>query len=353
MKNLELRDQRRISETSAGYTVEASAASIAFLWDNWDVLFKIGGGRIRAEQVTQDSWKGYGFWGSGEWFRTQRSATVNAGRFEFLTIGKLFGIGFRSQTVSEYRRIDDKTVAYFGKASYHVPSSLPPFRELMSVAAVRVVNYVNQVGANAATAITQDSSLVGRAAGDQARSLFEEYVAEEDALKRGSKGSFKHLAPGEDHAAEALEPEIAELRRDLRRLEGIVTRSHAPLDIQDYQASLDLYSHDPTMALVRNRNIVEQIAKHIFEAETGAAAGRRSLSEIIAQLATDSAQIPDSIIALMNTVISLANVAPSARRPDVLTTNDAFGMSFPATLGVTEWFVVDYLTTARPPQPRP
>jgi len=66
VKDLELRDQRRLSETSAGYTVEASAASIAFLWDNWDVLFKIGGGRIRAEQLSQDSWKGSGFWGSGE-----------------------------------------------------------------------------------------------------------------------------------------------------------------------------------------------------------------------------------------------------------------------------------------------
>jgi len=353
VKDLELRDQRRLSETSAGYTVEASAASIAFLWDNWDVLFKIGGGRIRAEQLSQDSWKGSGFWGSGEWFRTHRSATINAGRFDYVTIANFVGIGFRSQTVSEYRRIDDKTVAYFGKITYQVPSLLSPVRGLLSVAAVRAINYVNQVGANAATAITQDSSLVRRAAGDQAWSVFEEYVAEEDALKRGSKGPFKHLAPAEEQSAEALEPEIAELRRDLRRLEGIVTRSHAPLDIKDYQASLNLYSHDPTMALVRNRNIVEQIAKHIFEAETGAAAGRRSLNEIIAQLAADSAQIPDSIIALMNTVVSLANVTPSARRPDVLTTNDAFGMSFPATLRVTEWFVVDYLTTARPPQPRP
>lgn len=357
MNELASRDRAGVGEASAGYTVEASSAAVAFLWDHWDVVFKIGGSRIRTEQLSSDSWKGVGLWGSGEWFRTHRSAAINSGRYEFLTIGKLFGVGFRSQTACEYRRIDDRTITYFGRTTYSVPRLLSPFRGLMDLASVRVLSYVNHVGANAATAITQDPGLVARAAGDAAHQLFEAYVAEENALRRGARGTYKYFTPSADHAPDAIDPEIAELRRDLRRLEDIVSRAHAPLDIRDYQASLNAFPTDPVMALMRNRVIVERIARLIFETETGQRAEKRPLSEIVVQLA-DSARVPDSIIALINTVISLGDVGAGASGSDVpqrdaLQRYDDFSMSFPATLRVTEWFVVEYLKSTRRPQPNP
>jgi len=53
-------------------------------------------------------------------------ATINAGRFDYVTIANFVGNRLSESTVSEYRRIDDKTVAYFGKITYQVPQPAFP-----------------------------------------------------------------------------------------------------------------------------------------------------------------------------------------------------------------------------------
>jgi hypothetical protein len=101
------------------------------------------------------------------------------------------------------------------------------------------------------------------------------------------------------------------------------------------------------MALVKNRVIVEQIAKILFEREFKEPSGTRMLGQLIDQLAKDSENVPSNIIALMRAVSFLGNVGSHAEKPTSVRSfidSTEYSVSFNATIRVTEWFFIEYLS---------
>jgi hypothetical protein len=112
---------------------------------------------------------------------------------------------------------------------------------------------------------------------------------------------------------------------------------------------LSVYSKAPGLALVKNRTIIEYIAKVVFEGEIKQPGGKRMLDELISRLDKESKNVPSNIIALMRTVTYLGNVGGHVeelgREPSSVDACE-FTVSFSATIKVADWYFSHYMTRA-------
>lgn len=339
-----------------GFTVEACSASIAFLWNNWEVLYAINPGKIDAERLPDETWHGSwgakGFLGRGQYHLLKKSVGVNEGRFDFITHARFLGSAhLKANTIMEYKRIDKKTISYTGRSSMMVPGALRPVGWLLETMAKMAGTYINRIGGDTAELITENPKVVKEKAGEDMYRLYQEYVREERAIRRGGQGPFNHfivkdVSPDKTTDVDevsALRQKLEELERGIKRLKGEVKDL-----MKQHHTSLSVYQATPSLALVQNRTIIEHIAKIMYFKEFGQPNRSRNLDRIIDKIAEKSEKVPTIIIALMRNVALLGDVGG---HPDGMgtarTVIDAgvFNMSFSATLKVTEWFFVEYLET--------
>ncbi len=328
-----------------GYTVRASSAAIAYLWSNWEVVYLVCPGLVKARRLTETSWEGSGFGGYGEWHLTKSQFAAESGHFEFYTMSSFFGCKFSMQVSNDYNRIDDQRVSYFGSASVPIKNVNMLLRPIIRVLMNQGGTYCNRIGASAAEQISINPSLVADKAGSEAFKTYQQYMDEEAAIRRGGTGTFRFMTPG----TKSIVPQVGELellRKRLENLEASFSALGGTLDLKEFRSSLLVFASDPKMALVKNRTIVEQIARIVFEQEFSQPSGTRMLGQLLDQIAKDSENIPASIMALMRTVSYLGNVGSHvASKNSAQSSVDAceFGVSFSATLRITEWFFSEYL----------
>lgn len=116
--------------------------------------------------------------------------------------------------------------------------------------------------------------------------------------------------------------------------------------ISDYYNACSVFQADPCMALVKNRTIIEGIAKALFQREKKADPGTRMLGSLLDLMAKECHEIPPNIIALMRSVNFLGNVGAhrvhKQNSPDIVDTSE-FAVSMMSTLKVTDWYINNYM----------
>jgi hypothetical protein len=338
---------KKAYETSGGYTSNASAAAIAFLWSNWEVLYNLNPGRIEVKRLSDTSWEGKGFMGFGEWHLSKRLVGVDSGIFEFLAFGRFLGTRLKGKVSMQYRRVNKEETAYFGKGLTTIPTLLLPLRWLFHISGTKATAYINKTGGETAQRITKNPSLVKDKAGTEKYKTYLEFIEEEEAIYRGATGDFQHFST--EHRGEVsrgISNEIELLKRKLEQLEQKIESLGLEANINDYHLSLHVFNQDPKMALVKNRVIVEQIAKILFERELRKPSGTRMLGDLITQIVKDSDHVPSNIIALMRVVEFLGNVGSHAEKASAARSfvdSNEYSVSFNATIRVTEWYFIEYL----------
>lgn len=342
---MQVQNRKTIIEFMAGYTVRASAAAVAFLWSNWDVVYLVCPGRIKARRLTDLSWEGTGFGGYGEWHLTKCQCSAESGHFEFYSMQKFWGCKFAMQVSNDYNRVDSERVSYFGSATIPIKNVNVMIRPLIRLLMNQGGTYCNRTGALAAEQITANPSLVAERAGAAAFATFRQYIDEEAAIRRGGTGPFRFMTPALN-AQRSPSGDIEPLRKRLEILENKFSTLRTLLDFKELHSSLLVFSSDPTMALVKNRTIVEHIAKIMFQQEIGPPSSGIMLNQMIEQLTKESDRVPANILGLMRSVLAMGNAGahvPNINSARSLVDAADFSVSFSATLRVTEWFFSDYL----------
>ena len=103
------------------------------------------------------------------------------------------------------------------------------------------------------------------------------------------------------------------------------------------------------MGLIRNRIIIERIAKLLFEDFIKEDAGTRMCGELIQRLRKDAQAMPRNMLSLMETVTSLGNLAAhdqGKHESHAVIGLTEFAVSFNAMTRILEWFFAE--RNARP-----
>ncbi|HLX07739.1 MAG TPA: hypothetical protein VKY89_07725 [Thermoanaerobaculia bacterium] len=345
-------------EVSSGFTVRASSASIAFLWSNWEVLFAFAPQHIRSLRSVTDQmpgvaawdawdccghWEASGFGGRGRWSLERAEIGVRRGRFAFFTDGRALGCPFRARTVMEYTRVDDLWISYRGTGLAALPKNVRLLHPLLRLLGSRITIYINKLGGEVAELITREPEKVREAAGDTAWEIYQRFIREEDARRNGH---FDRLSifTLDDSAAPSASEDLGFLTRKLERIEALLESLHTQgLDSADYRASLSVFSHDPTLALVKNRLIIERLINLVYEREIEEAPYDRDIRTRLSDLKNKTLNVPKGILVLMTIVVDLGDSPNEGKKHKWALDYSAYTISFEAALRITEWFFIDYL----------
>jgi hypothetical protein len=331
-------------EVAEGYTVRSSAASIAFLWMNWDILFNLSKGVFKVDRVTDQSWRGAGFGGRGEWHLIRADYGVNVGRFEFFSWIRFLGTSSRATTVMAYR----------GRSCGEIPKALWPLQSLVVALGTVAGQRINRIGGKSASAITSNPDLVKDLCDAERYSTLLQMQGEEQALLRNATFNPKYFALNtkRNGVNSAKATRLDRLRVELGALSERATSRIPAWDLLEYERAIGIFEIAPRAAVAHCRWILEQIVARVYEQEFGQDPSERSLFKQIERLYREADEIPRNVTSMMQTIVGLGNIAVHApslgrtpspgRAPSTMDYNE-FTTSFDALLGISEWYFVTYL----------
>jgi len=331
-----------------GNTVRASSAAVAFLWTNWEHLYALNPGHIVTRRMTENSWRSKGFHGSGDFYLVRSYFEPMRGSFEYYSFLSFMGASFRITTELTYRRLDREMISFFGRSKGLYPHALRPIHWLLHNLAARAAQYVVRVGGQTATRITDKPSILETDIGEECYKKFLAFSGEEHDIESGRGRKYVYFArPDPTSEVSPNKTRMADLENRVAALEQHTLVPNGLIRFGEYHTAISLFQTDPGMALVKNRTLVEAIAKHVFEDEIGQISDARMLGELIDLIAKRCKRVPGSILALMRTVSLLGNVgghvAPGRDGANAVTEVE-FAVSFMATLRITEWYLGEFGT---------
>ena len=219
----QVQNRKTNMEFMGGYTVRASAAAVAFLWSNWEVVYLVCPGRVKARRLTETSWEGSGFGGYGEWHLTQCHFSLESGHFEFYSMQGFWGCKFAMQVSYDYNRVDNERVSYFGSAIVPIKNVNVFLRPIIRILMNQSGTYCNRIGGSAAEQITANPSLVADKVGVEAFKMYQQYMDEEATIRRGGAGTFRFMLAG----AKTQTLQMSELELLQKRLENLENKFSA------------------------------------------------------------------------------------------------------------------------------
>lgn len=327
-------------ELVAGYTVKASPAAVAFLWEHIHYLYALAPGPIRVEQLAEHEWRGRGYLGKGYWHITRHDAGVEAGIFEYFSRGSFLGLGLHGTTVFEYKTIGSGTLSFFGRAVIKIPAHRRLLRFPIATLGRLASHYISDVGGTVAAMISAAPSLVRDRLGSEAFRLYSEFLDEEREIRAGGSGPFQHLILGA--SARRDRDDIGVLGDKLAELQERVTRRGRSISLREYHTSLVVFGSNPGLALVNDRRIVERIARYVHKRICGRVGAKNlSFRQLLKALSQKPSLVPDNILELMDIVARLGRDPVTTADDEQPTLNDGteFIMSFIGTMKITEWLV--------------
>ena len=334
--------------------MRSSAASIAFLWMNWDILFNLSKGVFKAERVTDHSWRGVGFGGRGEWHLIRADYGVNVGRFEFFSWIRFLGTSSRATTVMEYHRVSDNRMAYHGRSCGEIPKALWPLKSLVVALGTVAGQRINRIGGKSASAITSNPRLVKDLCDPERYSTLLQMQSEEQALLGNTTFNPKYFAldSNPNNANPTKASRLGRLRAELGALSERATSRTPGWDLLEYERAIGIFEIAPRAAVAHCRWLLEQIVARVYEQEFGQDPSERSLFKQIERLYREADRIPRNVTSMMQTIVRLGNLAVHApslgrtpspgRAPSTMDYNE-FTTCFDALLGISEWYFVTYL----------
>lgn len=340
----------RLLQFRGGDSIQSTASSIAFLWSNWDVLFRISKGSFHAEKKANGIWHGGGYGGSGEWYLAPPFIGVNEGRFEFYSSLRFLGSAVRGKSIFEYRRVTPQTFYYSGRSWGELPPRLGMLRWFVETLGNIATAKFNSIGGGAAEMISRQPSLVQPHCDADTYKAFLEMIDEENEICSGRKlAAFRFFKPSIQNDIMTDNDPLGDLQRDLNKLERKLRASSRHADLIEYQRCLDLFLTDPDSAVIKARKILEPIVLRIFQSEFPEHSGKLilrgqpkdlTLNDRIKELTYQSKNVPNGITALMHSVNGMGNVGAhfaTGKVPNVIDLAQ-FKTSFSASLGIADWF---------------
>jgi hypothetical protein len=332
-----------VLEFRAGYSATASAASIAFLWTNWEILYRMSKGVFKVERVTETAWRGSGFGGRGEWHLLRTSIGVNYGRFEFFSWVRFLGTSARGMSIFEYKRVDANTVAYHGRAWGELPRPLRPTRWFVEALVNLVAGRVNTIGGGTAELLSRDPTSVKPYTDPDRYQTYLDMVDEERSIQKGTCSEPRFFFDQSDASQEltSVRNRINPLRKELKLLESELDSRVPGIEFSEYYKSLLIFEADPGMAVTKIRSILEPMVREIYETEFRQSAGQATLFDQVKRLYRESPNVPNHITSLMQTIVALGNIgvhtSSAGKVPSQIDFNE-FRTSFAAIVGVTQWY---------------
>lgn len=166
-----------------------NAASVLFLWKNWQHYFRLANRYITCEATSRLAWEARGLGAVGEWYLTQHKTTPEYGLLHFHNYFQFMGALAKVQTIFQYARVADGRIWYcgggFGNANGVLRLGLP----LGSF----VLPSIGRTGGKVAARVTNNPGWLDERCGFEARALYEEYVAEESLWLSGSREPQKYF----------------------------------------------------------------------------------------------------------------------------------------------------------------
>ena len=327
---------RRLFELRAGLTVTASAASIAFLWTHWHLLWKLEGGSVRITESNEGAWCGQGHGGKGEWYLRTARYDAYRGRFEFYNWVRFMGIVSRGTSVFEYRRVDGDSISYWGCGWGEMPSLLGLFRAFFENRANRVMVEMNTIGGRAAERISRQPDLVDRLAPPEVARIWEELREDEAAQLRGEDGPFKRFQQLEEPTPEAQRMRM--LKEDVRALVSLVGDRRS-VAIDEYETALRVFAVDPPSAAAKLRALLERMVGTLFAEKQNRMP--TPADSLFNQIEAIRKRVPEHIYNAMHTVRTLGNIgahSPTGATPSRIDHLE-FRTSFDSLVAVTEWYL--------------
>ena len=342
-------------EIAAGYTVEASSAAIAFLWSNWDVLYAFRPQHIRAFVTLNDKgfgdissgegsrWHAKGLGGKGDWWLERSEIGVQHGRFVYFTMARSLRCPIQAKTIMEYYRVDDKRISYHGKGIAALPKVFFPLHPILRGLASRIALYINRIGGEVAAEITRQPEKVAKVVNEDAFRAYQRFIDEEQEIKAGKRSSLK-IFTAENHLPAHCDDDLVRLEKKLEKIELLLQSLHSKIvNIDEYRASLMVFSQDYNLALVKNRMIVGKIVEIVYGKEVHENRRKLDLAGRLQELRKKSLNVPERILALMMLVDNLGDEVSHAALGGIFASS-LYAISFESTLGITEWFFTEYLS---------
>ena len=253
----------RVLVACEGDFVASNTSSIAFLWRNWHYYFRLANKYVACEATSDLSWEFSGLGGVGEWYLTQYDCGTNSGILHFYNYVRFLGVLGRAQSIFVYDRLADGRVWYAAGGGGPVPSGLviaiPVIKLIINFAA----RSIGKTGGQVAENVTRNPGLLDAKCGFEARSLYEVYVAEENARADATKmlthfGGYqlRPIAIYEDQGNEVL-GEVKE--RLASRVSRITANASKATDVTLLKSAVRCVGYGvPYVGLVAVRDFVRQ-----------------------------------------------------------------------------------------------
>jgi hypothetical protein len=336
---------RRVIEFRAGYTAEATPGAIAFLWSNWEVLFRLAPGPLKVERLAPSAWRGSGYGGTGEWYLLKAEYGLDRGRFEFFSWVRFLGTVSRGTSVFEYRKADD-AIAYWGRAWGELPLLLWPFQGLVGGLGQSATLRLNAVGGQVAAAITQNPELVRDCADPDVYQSWQALQVEEAEIRAGKCKHPKFFMRDATLEAPSRPVHLSALRDELRHLGLSMANGSGDLEISEYSKALAGFEIDPRMGLAKIREVLEPLVCRIYRIAFGSNPGSHEiLSQQIKRIERDAAGVPVIVTTLMKMIVDLGNLGVhrgrSGKAEDIIDFAE-FRTGFDALLAISRWYAATH-----------
>ncbi|MGH2508103.1 MAG: hypothetical protein ACRDHZ_11965 [Ktedonobacteraceae bacterium] len=324
-----------------GDWIESSASAIAFLWCNWDVLFKMANSPFYAEKEAAGVWHGGGYGASADWYLASPSIGVDEGKFELYSIIRFLGTEIRGRAIYEYRRIEPRRFTYGGIAFGELPPRLRGLRWFIEAFGNIATAKFNYIGGRTAELITRQPSAIEKYCDLARYKIFLEMIEEERKILSGDiivPRFFEQIPRGKVFLND--DP-LWSLRHDLQKAKEKLLEDSRDADLSEYEERLESFPHDPRGAVVNLRSRLEFVLSIVYHAEFPRRPIGLSPNDKIKELTHYSENIPSGITAMMHTVNGLGNTGAhfgvEKRIPNIIDLTQ-FKVCFSAALGVEDWF---------------
>ncbi len=328
---------KRLVDLRAGLTVSASAASIAFLWTHWELLYAIENEPLPIERLGDKAWGGKGYGGSGEWYLQNASFDAHGGEFEFYNFVRYKSFVSRGRSVFAYRRVSAGAVSYWGHAWGELPPVIGWLKPVLEPRAKRVMVTLNEAGGKAAERITADPSLVRLVSTSEAAETWDQMRLDEERQLAGAVSGFQQFTRRDGPHAE--NSPSSRLKAELESFQPMLVCGSAILDYSDFEKAIAIFEIDPAIGAAKLRSILEPVVHDLFIQRMKRSPTREET--LGRQLGKIKSWLPTSISTAMATVIKLGNKGihrPPGRNPSRIDYLE-FRISFDSLLCALKWYL--------------
>lgn len=180
-----------------GYEADFTPASpdaVLFLWQNWQIYFKLHNALIGCAPTSKYSWEARSIFGAGEWYLTQQDCSPHMGLLHFHNYISFAALLSKVQTIFQYHRLADGRLWYCGGGYGALHPYLSPLALLPQWIATGLLRWIGRRGGVIAADIAANPALIRNRCGQEAWALFQQYNDEYRRIIDGDSSNIEYFS---------------------------------------------------------------------------------------------------------------------------------------------------------------